>query len=237
MSDRIITGAADIQTTGGINFSDIFKRMRENPVGTTTRSILSLSQFQAKAGDGWVLANGASYLTASYPELFAAIGYTYGGSGANFNIPNMQNRYTRMSGSSPVGTCLSNTTSTANLTLSPGSSGFSPLGASFSSIGGHYHSAGTLSSPIWFDYNKIDYNANTETSGPNITFPANSCAFVTGISNITVYRNFVNLRGQSGVTTCGTRTYRIQSTLPSLGGGDVETRPDTIVLNWFIRIK
>lgn len=37
--------------------------------------------------DGWLECNGDSVLVADYPELHAAIGYTYGGSGANFNLP------------------------------------------------------------------------------------------------------------------------------------------------------
>lgn len=41
---------------------------------------------------GWVLADGTSYLVADYPELFDAIGYLYGGSGANFNVPNLKGR-------------------------------------------------------------------------------------------------------------------------------------------------
>jgi microcystin-dependent protein len=36
---------------------------------------------------GWLICDGTSYLTATYPALFAAIAYTYGGSGANFNVP------------------------------------------------------------------------------------------------------------------------------------------------------
>jgi microcystin-dependent protein len=237
MSDRIITGSADIQTTGGINFSDIFKKMKENPVGTVTKSILSLPQFQTKAGDGWVLANGASLSTATYPELFAAIGYAYGGSGGNFNIPNMQNRYSRMSGSSSVGNCQSNSTSTSGLSLSTGSASFSGTN-SFSPTGSrHEHGPGTLSSPIWFDYKDIYYNAS-EVSGPNISFP-NACAVTAGGSGVTVYRNFVNLRGFSGKTiSSGNRCYRIGvGAFPALNGGDSETRPETVVLNWFVRIK
>jgi microcystin-dependent protein len=44
------------------------------------------------APDGYLLCNGQSVSTGAYPALFAAIGYTYGGSGSNFNIPNLQNR-------------------------------------------------------------------------------------------------------------------------------------------------
>lgn len=41
---------------------------------------------------GSKLCNGASYGTVSEPRLFAAIGYKYGGSGANFLVPDMQER-------------------------------------------------------------------------------------------------------------------------------------------------
>ena len=40
---------------------------------------------------GWLLCDGTSYATVTYPALFAAIGYVYGGVGANFNVPNMVN--------------------------------------------------------------------------------------------------------------------------------------------------
>lgn len=41
---------------------------------------------------GTVACNGASYPTAQFPDLFAIIGYTYGGAGANFNMPDLQGR-------------------------------------------------------------------------------------------------------------------------------------------------
>jgi microcystin-dependent protein len=38
--------------------------------------------------DKWVWCDGTSYPTSIYPDLFGFIGYTYGGSGDNFNVPN-----------------------------------------------------------------------------------------------------------------------------------------------------
>jgi len=38
---------------------------------------------------GWLLCDGASLDTTTYADLFTALGYAYGGAGANFNIPNM----------------------------------------------------------------------------------------------------------------------------------------------------
>lgn len=42
--------------------------------------------------EGYLLADGTSYATATYPALFAAIGYAYGGSAANFNVPNLKGK-------------------------------------------------------------------------------------------------------------------------------------------------
>lgn len=44
------------------------------------------------APSGALLCDGASYTTAAQPNLFAVIGYAYGGSGANFNVPDLRGR-------------------------------------------------------------------------------------------------------------------------------------------------
>lgn len=49
----------------------------------------------AAAPTGWLACDGQSLAVASYPDLFNAIGYTYGGSGANFNVPQAITRYRR----------------------------------------------------------------------------------------------------------------------------------------------
>jgi len=38
----------------------------------------------------FLLCDGSSYATADYPDLFNIIGYTYGGSDDNFNVPNFE---------------------------------------------------------------------------------------------------------------------------------------------------
>lgn len=47
---------------------------------------------RATAPAGWLICDGASVTKTAYPDLFAAIGYTYGGSANNFNIPNVKGR-------------------------------------------------------------------------------------------------------------------------------------------------
>lgn len=43
------------------------------------------------APTGWLLCNGATLSTTTYPALFAVIGHTYGGSGNSFAVPDMRN--------------------------------------------------------------------------------------------------------------------------------------------------
>lgn len=44
------------------------------------------------APSGWLICDGSSYATSLYPALFALIGYNFGGSGANFNVPDKRGR-------------------------------------------------------------------------------------------------------------------------------------------------
>jgi len=44
---------------------------------------------------GWLLCDGSSIAAATYPDLFTAIGYTYGGAGANFNLPDLVDVFVR----------------------------------------------------------------------------------------------------------------------------------------------
>lgn len=54
---------------------------------------------------GWLACDGAGVPTASYPKLFAAIAYRYGGSGATFNLPDFRGRVLLgVSAAHPLGT-------------------------------------------------------------------------------------------------------------------------------------
>lgn len=57
---------------------------------TPPGSIIAYASTTAPAG--WILADGTSYPTGRYPNLFQVIGYSYGGSGANFSVPDLRNR-------------------------------------------------------------------------------------------------------------------------------------------------
>lgn len=72
------------------------------PAGTILTSVVST------APAGYVLCNGTSYSTTAsssnpYYELYLAIGYTFGGSGATFKVPNFQGAFLRGASSQVVG--------------------------------------------------------------------------------------------------------------------------------------
>jgi len=52
---------------------------------------------------GYLLCNGASILVANAPQLFAVIGYSYGGGGASFLLPNFQGMFLRGQGTQTIG--------------------------------------------------------------------------------------------------------------------------------------
>lgn len=59
--------------------------------GVPTGSIVMWTGGTAPAG--WVFCNGQDLDTTTYSDLFDLIGYTFGGSGANFKAPQLDDRY------------------------------------------------------------------------------------------------------------------------------------------------
>jgi microcystin-dependent protein len=69
--------------------------------------------FTATPPANWLICDGSSLpITAPYDKLFAVIGYAWGGSGANFNLPPLVNKF-------PYGGNLTGQGGEANHTLTP----------------------------------------------------------------------------------------------------------------------
>lgn len=62
------------------------RRWTPPPAGT----IISFAA--SSVPNGWLACDGSSVATAAYPTLFAVVGYSYGGSGASFTLPDLRNR-------------------------------------------------------------------------------------------------------------------------------------------------
>ena len=63
------------------------------PDGTPTGAVIYSAG--SSAPTGFLKANGASISTSTYADLFAVIGYTYGGSGGSFNVPDLRGEFVR----------------------------------------------------------------------------------------------------------------------------------------------
>lgn len=73
--------------------------------GTATGTIAPYAGASAPAG--WLLANGSCYsTTGTYAGLFSVIGYTYGGSGSSFCLPDLRGRFALGKAGSGTGSSL-----------------------------------------------------------------------------------------------------------------------------------
>jgi microcystin-dependent protein len=72
-----------INTDGLVNTNNI-------PIGVPVGALMDYAGSTAPAG--WLLCYGQSLSTTTYALLFAVIGYTYGGAGANFSLPDYRGR-------------------------------------------------------------------------------------------------------------------------------------------------
>jgi len=77
-----------------------------------------ISQYAgSSAPNGYLLCEGQSVSTTTFSDLFNAIGYSYGGSGSSFVIPNLQNRIPVGKGSEPEFDTLGETGGAKTVTL------------------------------------------------------------------------------------------------------------------------
>jgi microcystin-dependent protein len=102
-----------------------------------------ISQFAgSSAPDGYLLCQGQSVSTAEFAGLFAAIGYNYGGSGASFNVPNLENRVPVGKGSGTFGS-LNATGGAESVTLTTEQIPSHSHTGSTNNTGGHTHTGST----------------------------------------------------------------------------------------------
>jgi microcystin-dependent protein len=81
---RIFTRNYDVADSS--NFRDFFIA-NLTPAGT-----VCFLYSEAALPDGWIYAQGQTVSKTTYPDLFAAIGYAVGGSGDNFQIPDLRDK-------------------------------------------------------------------------------------------------------------------------------------------------
>lgn len=112
--------------------------------GVTTGLIIPWSS--STAPTGFLECNGASVSTSTYANLFAVVGYVYGGSGASFNLPDLTDRTAvhKSSNKSFATTGGANTvTPTGNIA---GNTGSTTLATT--QIPSHSHTGATAMAPV-----------------------------------------------------------------------------------------
>lgn len=67
---------------------------------------------------GWLLCNGGSVSTTTYADLFGVVGYSFGGAGASFNLPNFINKTLYGVSTSPAASTVVRVASGATTSLS-----------------------------------------------------------------------------------------------------------------------
>jgi len=77
---------AQILCDGGVSYGVTVATTSSLPVGTINAFAGTTAPSQ------WYLCYGQSLSTTTYSALFSAIGYTYGGSGGSFNVPDLRGR-------------------------------------------------------------------------------------------------------------------------------------------------
>ena len=174
-----------------------------------TGSVLTFAG--SAAPTGWLVCDGASLSTTAYASLFAVIGYTFGGSGGSFNLPDLRGRFVRyddnMGNHGIAGVTAANA-------------------ANRDSERGHGSAQGQATAKNGLNVSVNNHNAYTQTisGGPSAYKDATSQG---GSSNPDYgYFNTNNV---------------LTTTIPAQGhtvtvNGDVETRPINIALNAIIKI-
>ena len=144
------------------------------------------------APSGWLACDGTSYSSAAYPALFFSIGYTWGGSGAAFNVPDLRGTFLRGTGTNTtgassgatgpaIGTYNADTYLNHNHTITdPGHAHYSLGGGGLVSVGSTTGTTFTYGSGSGtLQYNTTTYSAvtgisvNTSTTGGTETKPKN----------------------------------------------------------------
>lgn len=85
-------GAALTVNSTELNYVDGVTSSVQTQIDTNTPTGMISIHSASVAPTGWLLCDGTSHSTTTYANLFSTIGYTFGGSGASFNVPNLKGR-------------------------------------------------------------------------------------------------------------------------------------------------
>lgn len=195
-----------------------------SPVGAIPAGVMApFAGPLANAPSGWLPCDGRSLATASYPDLFSALGYAWGGSGSSFNLPDL--RFRVPVGADDMGTAAGAAGRDTGATISSGDAdtvgsagGEAAHTLTTAELASHSHGAGTYAGPA--HTHGLPVADNNDTSGTATTAMGSVDAADRTLSNATA-------SGGGGSVT---------GTSASAGSGDAHNtmQPFGIVL-WVIK--
>lgn len=172
------------------------------------------------APPGWLLCNGSSYATTDYPALFTAILYTFGGAGANFQVPDLRQRFPLGKAASGTGAVLAATGGLIDHTHAGGSHTHA--------IPAHVHSIATHSHPVPFN------GWGTVLNTPPLAGTLQAGGAGVGAESSVTQANAFNTTGVSSAADTGANVVGIVTD----AGGTAATgqaNPPFLVLNFIIK--
>jgi microcystin-dependent protein len=178
-----------------------------------------------------LLCDGSSYLVSDYQNLFNVIGYAYGGSGLNFNVPNMQSKFL-VGGNGTI-----NNVPASNLYSGNGSSGATNTFSISGNVWG-VHSGQAQFPMIQYvprHTHNITDNGHSHSIGdfPNYgSFAPSTTSFVSNVVSSSSAQSGVSKTG-IGVQNIGTN---IQSIDPYSNVAGVNITPPWFSTNFYINI-
>ncbi len=197
--------AAGNLTDSGILISDVNTALQETVVVAAV-----LTYAGSGAPTGYLVADGRTELTAGFPDLFGVIGYTYGGSGANFDMPDLRGRVA--AGPDNMGGTLAGRILDTQALNAGGAMGSERVTLTTAMIPAHSH-AGTTNSAGNHSHTGWVGTSSTGASGDN-----------------------KNVQNQFGSTsTAGAHTHPFTTNTDGGTGGDHQNVQPTLFLNWIIK--
>lgn len=166
-----------------------------------------LHMIDAPPGAGWLYCDGASYSTALYPNLFAAIGYAFGGSGASFNVPDYRERFPVGKGGSGLANIWAQTGGSWNHTHT-GAAHTHSLDNHTHSLPSHYHSV---------DSNGATININTSSGDHTTSITHDHGGALTDNNVNTGKHTHTAVSASTGITLSDTTVIPYNNPTPSYG--------------------
>lgn len=198
--------------------------------GSPTGSVMDYAGVTAPVG--WILCDGTSYPTATYPALFTVIGYAFGGSDVNFNVPDCRSRMTVGAGQ---GTGLSSRALAAKGGEETHLLSIAEMPSHSHTDSGHNHTQNshthTDSGHVHsFGGTNINYGAFTPTGGP-----ASNGLFAAGASGTSPYLSGV-ATASAGISTNTATNIASNAVITNTGGGTAHnTMAPFVVFNKIIK--